>query len=370
MALKVLSNLLTNSRKKTARRCLREHQLQYDLGYRSVHQADELRFGSLVHLGLEAWWLAVQRGTTPEERLSAAFAAMQGEADPFERAKAEVLLAGYEARWGADAEQYEVIGVELEFRAPIRNPSTGAASRTWRAAGKLDALVRHLPTDRVLIVEHKTSSEDITPGSDYWLRLRIDGQVSDYFAGAEALGHTADGCLYDVLGKPGIRPGTVPLTDEDGLKIVVDASGNRVRTKDGKRWRQTADAAEGYLLQTRPETPDEYRERIVELVSQQPDRFYQRGEVARLDADLEEARFDTWQIGKLIREAQLAGRAPRNPDACVRYGRKCAFFDVCTGAASLDDPTRFVRLDNVHPELTVEDAANDTHNHEEEETAA
>lgn len=85
-----------------------------------------------------------------------------------------------------------------------------------------------------------------------------------------------------------------------------------------------------------------------------PAGYYQRAEVVRLDAELEEAAFDIWQLGAQIREARVANRYPRNPDACVRYGRICPFFDVCTGAASLDDASRFQRLANVHPELAPE----------------
>jgi hypothetical protein len=47
-------------------------------------------------------------------------------------------------------------------------------------------------------------------------------------------------------------------------------------------------------------------------------------------------------------------RHPRNPDACMRYGRVCEFFAVCSGEAQLTDPTRYERVDNPHPELTPE----------------
>mgnify|MGYP007001753624 CR=1 FL=1 len=51
-----------------------------------------------------------------------------------------------------------------------------------------------------------TTSEDIGRGTDYWRRLRMDGQVSIYYAGSAALGYPADLCLYDVLRKPSLRP--------------------------------------------------------------------------------------------------------------------------------------------------------------------
>lgn len=275
--------------------------------------------------------------------------------DPFDLARATVMLAGYDARWGA--EPYEVLAVEAEFRATLRNPTTGAASRTWTLGGKLDAIVRDPRNGRVLIVEHKTSADDISPGSSYWKRLKMDGQVSLYFEGARALGHEADGCMYDVLGKFGQRPSAVPVLDADGVKVVNDADGKRVRTKDGKKWRETGDTAQAFALQTRPETVDEYRARIVEVAAANPAAYFARGEVVRLEGEVADALHDVWQVGVQIREAANAGRYPRNPDACVRYGRTCEFFDVCVGEASLEDPSRFRQNEVIHTELTDADAS-------------
>ena len=60
----------------------------------------------------------------------------------FDLVRAEVMLAGYDARWGSH--QYVVLGVEQEFRAPLINPDTGHASRTWTLGGKLDVRVREV----------------------------------------------------------------------------------------------------------------------------------------------------------------------------------------------------------------------------------
>jgi hypothetical protein len=343
--------LLTNSSARTFRRCAREYQFRYELAVEPVGaDAEALRFGTLVHRGLEAWWIAKRDGETP---IFAALDAMALEADPYTLARAAELLRGYDARWGA--EDLEVLHVEVEFRAPLTNPETGAPSRTWQRAGKLDAVVLH-PSGRIYVVEHKTASEDITAGSGYWERLRIDSQVSGYLAAGAALEMRVDGCLYDVIGKPALRPSAIPLTDDDGAKVVLDHNGLRVRTKDGKKWRESASSAEGYVLQTRPETPEEYGQRVREHIAADPDRYYQRGEVVRLEDEADDAAFDVWQIGRNIRDAQIAKRWPRNPDACIRFGRRCAMFDVCTRVASIDDPTRFRRMANPHRELTAEAA--------------
>lgn len=349
-----MTTLLTQSRLRARRRCARLHHVTYVLGYRPREDAAELRFGALVHLALAAWWRAEL------DRLEAALAAIvDAECDPFDRVRAEEMVRGYHYRW--EHQGLETLAVECEFVAPLRNPETGAASRTYVLAGKLDAIARERATGRVLIVEHKTSSEDIRAGSDYWRALRMDGQVSQYYQGARALGHEPAACLYDVLGKPAIRPGTIPIV-EDGAKVVLDANGARVRTKDGKKWRETGDSALGYVVQTRPETPEEYRTRLREAIASAPDDYYQRGEVVRLEADEREHASDVWQIATAMREDDRMGRAPRNPDACRAYRRVCPFFDVCTGCASLDDATRYERLADVNAELEIKENENGTAN--------
>lgn len=331
--------VLTNSEMKTRRRCPREHHLSYELGYRPIEDAEALRIGTLVHAGLEAWW----KGAGLDDVLADA---TQHAADEYEAAKIRVMLRGYDARWQGAHDPLDVVAVEREVYAPLRNPETGAASRTFELGMKLDVLLGRT------FVEHKTTAEEIGLGSAYWKRLQMDTQVSTYYAGAKSLGHDVTGCLYDVLRKPAQRPCQVPLKDEDGCKIVLDQAGERVRTKDGKKWRQTGDAELGYVLQTRPETPEEYEQRLTDEVAENPDKYYQRGEVVRLESEEREAAFDTWQLAREIREAELADAHPRNPDACVRFGRLCSFFDVCTGTASLDDAARFRRLENVHSELS------------------
>lgn len=65
--------VLTNSEQRTFRRCAREHNLAYELGYRAVEYQEALRFGTLVHAGLAGWWLAsapAQSVSRPEDRIA------------------------------------------------------------------------------------------------------------------------------------------------------------------------------------------------------------------------------------------------------------------------------------------------------------
>jgi hypothetical protein len=341
--------LLTVSRVKTWRRCARLHELEYNRGYRPVAREDVLVLGSAVHVGLEAWWEALADPTA--DPLEAALAAVAGQLeDAYEQARAEVLLEGYHHRWlGAGLEP---LLVEAEYRAPLVNPQGQGVSRTFELAGKIDVIARE-PSGRLVLLEHKTAGVDITIGSDYWKRLRMDDQVSSYFEGAAALGYQVEACLYDVLGKPALRPAQIPLVDEQGAKIVLDASsGTRIRTKDGKKWRETGDSAAGYMLQTRPESPEEFRARLREAVAAEPDRYFARGEIVRLEQDLAAHRLDTWETANAIRYSQRLQLAPRNADACTAYGRTCAFFSSCCNEESHEGNPKFQKLDFPHTELT------------------
>jgi hypothetical protein len=115
--------VITNSELRVFRRCQKEHHLSYRLGIRPIEDAEAMRdrrVGTLMHLGLEVLW-------SGDSLDAALLAAAQGAVDAYEAAKVRVLLRGYEARWGAPGS--DVVRVEREFRAPLVNPDTGAASR-------------------------------------------------------------------------------------------------------------------------------------------------------------------------------------------------------------------------------------------------
>lgn len=199
--------------------------------------------------------------------------------------------------------------------------------------------------------ETKTSSEDISPGSTFWKRTQLDPQLSLYLPAVRKLGHDPHGCVYDVLRKPTQRPGVVPILDADGLKIVHNAAGERVKNKDGKKWRQTADTELGYVLQTRPETPEEYGARCLEAIAEAPDKYYARGVIVRLEADEREAAQDMWTTAGLMRDARRLDMYPRNVDSCMSWGSECDYLSVCSGMMDLNDPLFFKFEEDIHEEL-------------------
>ena len=234
--------------------------------------------------------------------------------------------------------------------------------------------------NRVINIEHKSTSADIGPASAYWKRLIIDGQISVYKTGARSLGFDPVGTLYDVIKKPMLRPSkATPVDDREYTKpkdkacpackkknappaphrvclsketegpdaVYVECADGRVVTDPGGKLYAH--------MRENDETPKEFAERLRDDIAKNPEKYFQRGLVMRLEQELVDAARDAWELGKQIRESQLEQRWPRNPEACETYGSFCSYWDVCTGATTIDDPMRFRDAKSTHEELVEDD---------------
>lgn len=308
---------LTNSMRNKFASCHRAFKFCYEDLKRPIKTSDALNFGTAMHQLLECYWLNAE----------AEFPQVD---DEYTAKTLQALFEGYKAKWGeTDKATYETIGTEIRFDAPLMNPETGGVSKTFHLAGKIDALAKEKTTGKVVIVEHKTTGQDIGPGSDYWRKLPIDGQVSGYYCGAEALGHQASTCLYDVIRKPTIKP--LKATPEDKRKYNKDGSLSKACREND-------------------ETHDEWYERLSADIAGRPDYYYARIEISRSDNDLLEYLFDMWAVSREIADAERMNRWSRNSQACSVYGT-CEYFGVCTGESNLDDVTLFRKAEKVNEEL-------------------
>lgn len=324
-------NVLSNSAIACYRRCPREFRHRYVQLRRPRRTSEALRFGAFFHLGLNVWW-----GTEGDAfaRFEAALVAMREraekhpeDADPFELVKAEELMLGYSARWGNEG--YETIAVEKQFNVELVNPSTGRASKTYRMQGAIDVIARR--DGKLYQVEHKTTSSDVTPGSDYWRKVSaLDSQVSTYQSACRAAGFEVENTLYDVVRKVELRP-----------KLATPIESRRYTKKGILDARQREN----------DETPEEFRERVRAHIAESPERYFARGPVVRLEHDEREHAADVWQTAFMIRESENSGRFPRSPGACERFHRLCDYFDVCSGIASIEDDSRFRTAEHAHEEL-------------------
>lgn len=289
--------------------------------------------------------------------IAAALALLDAKPLDYDVAKARALILGYHNRWMDKFSEYEVVEVESEFRFSLLNPDTEAPSKTFDEAGKIDLLLRHEQSRRYVIGEHKTTSDDVAPDSDYWLKLAMDTQCSKYVLALHSRGLEAGNLLYDVIHKPGSRPRQIPRLDENGYKIVLDAEGNRIYNatpKANPKPRESADLEKGWVLQADIESPAQYGARLTEEIAAEPNRYFAQREVPRLDSDLLEYMGDAWALSQQILHYRRANLWPRNPAACSAFS-KCEFFDLCCGRASVDG-IRY-RQSEKHRELAMQEGA-------------
>lgn len=161
--------------------------------------------------------------------------------------------------------------------------------------GEFDAIGTY--QGKRVILERKSSSEDISPGSPYWQKVELsDAQVSLYLLAAERLGLGITEVLYDVLRKPALR------------------------LKKG-------------------ETAEAFEQRCLEAITENPEHYFQRKLVTRLETERAAHVRDVHGTVRLMQvSAFLGDGTPRNTGSCWDYGRPCEFFPVCGTGASLDDP--------------------------------
>ncbi len=334
--------VLTNSSITTFRRCPREYHFKYVLNRKARHKSDALKFGTLFHLGLNAWWACDGPATMKlTDAVYAVRVGPQGDAtDPFELVKSECLLAGYTARW-ADSD-LKTIAVEKNFNLPTTISENGQPKSVF-ISGSIDVIAqskgevsRREPS--LHIVEHKTTSSDISAGSDYWRHVvALDSQISTYDAAAKAMGFDVRDTIYDVIRKPELQP--LKATPEESKKYTKPTKAEPIPRLYATQ-RET------------DETPEEYRERLTKDIIARPDWYYARKTILRLDHDNEEHARDVVQTAEMIRHAEQRDAWPRSPNACERYRRLCDFFPVCGGESSIDDGTRYQTKTKQHEELS------------------
>lgn len=326
--------LLTSSSARMFRRCPREYMWREEREL--VPTAGDSRasdVGSAVHVGLETWWLALD-GSDDAAIYAAARSAMVADKSFMrltveDQIVASAMLLGYHARWIDASDGYTVQGAEVEFRRPLRG------SETHELAGKMDVIVRDT-LGRLLVVEHKTTTSDISPGSLYWERLSLDSQLSTY------LGHRFDGepivgALYDVIARP---------------KLTRDRSTPEAQRKWTKPTRANPESRLYAGQRLEDETLESYEQRLLEDIAEHADSYYRRGPVVRLAEEAIDAANDDLLTAEHIDQCRSLGHWPKAPDACVRYGRSvCGYFALCRGVASPDDRTLY-RLQRPHSELS------------------
>lgn len=285
--------------------CPRRFYYSHELRWVPEVEAPALAFGS-------AWHALLERAAQLQSRNALALISdLLADGHDIKDADLAMLMAmasAFLGQLGVDRFLASIAATEERFSFAL--PGTN-----WRMVGFIDAVT----TDGA-VVEYKTTSRDVSAGSDYWTRLRFNLQVLAYSRLGE---HGTLRAVYVVARKPALRPKMVPLLDADGLKVVtVDATGERALTKAGKP-KQTA--GEGETLQARAETTEEFAGRLLDTLQASPSDYFATCEMELDPADVDEA---LQTLATVVREVELLrgiAAGMERPDRAWR--RNCSEFN-------------------------------------------
>lgn len=320
----------TNSSLACSRQCLRKYHLRYEQRLSVEGESIEaLAVGQLWH---EAFAVA-NAGGDP-------FAAIREKAiSPIWSERLCRLYQAHRWRWAAVNDEFTTISSEARFRFELP-PTFHPGGLTIE--GRKDEEVR-MQDGRVGLIERKTTSDDISAGSAYWSRLRMDVQVGLY---SMSTGRPFDFVIYDVVRKPGTQPRKLTKAETSRIRQEIDKIGRCSwygESIDGPQ-------GESALFEGR-ETVGMYGARLSANIGDGPDFYFARQLVPRTNSDMVALIDDVQKTIGILN----TGLRPRNPDACSSFGRMCEFFGLCSNntipSPEAQPPAGFVRREALHPEL-------------------
>jgi hypothetical protein len=266
-----------------------------------------LHFGSLIHECLQSWH--AQRDL-PEVLDLIDRLCMNRTQDEDQRRDwhlATAMMKGYAARY--PAEEFEVIALEKAFEGPIVNPSTGAASRSFKLAGKVDGILRI--GGGFFILEHKTASQ---VDADYLEKLWTDFQITIYAHYVEqTMGIPITGILYNVLVKAKLQQSKGETEEEFQTRRAELLAKSKTGKTTAKR--------------KLPESDEEFQQRLAEKYAE-PEMFHR--EMLYLSRDrFDILRSELWELTQAFLDARRRGVFYQNTAFCFNYQRPCPYFALC-----------------------------------------
>jgi hypothetical protein len=266
-----------------------------------------LHFGSLIHECLQSWHARRDLAEVLDLIDRRCMNRTQDEDQRRDWHLATAMMKGYAARY--PAEEFEVIALEKAFEGPIVNPSTGAASRSFKLAGKVDGILRI--GGGFFILEHKTASQ---VDADYLEKLWTDFQITIYAHYVEqTMGIPITGILYNVLVKAKLQQSKGETEEEFQTRRAELLAKSKTGKTTAKR--------------KLPESDEEFQQRLAEKYAE-PEMFHR--EMLYLSRDrFDILRSELWELTQAFLDARRRGVFYQNTAFCFNYQRPCPYFALC-----------------------------------------
>jgi hypothetical protein len=272
-----------------------------------LHRDRNLHFGSLVHECLQAWHQRRDLGEVLAVIDQLCANRLQDDNQRRDWHLATAMMRAYAARYASD--DFEIVALEKAFEGPIVNPATGAASRSFVLAGKVDGIVRI--GGEYFILEHKTAGQ---VDGDYLEKLWTDFQITLYAHYVEqTMGIPITGILYNVLVKAKLQQGKGETEEEFQARRAELLAKSKTGKTTAKR--------------KLPESDGDFQQRLAEKYAD-PEMFHR--EMLYLSRDrFDVLRAELWELTQAFLEARRRGIFYQNTAFCFNYQRPCPYFALC-----------------------------------------
>jgi hypothetical protein len=311
------------------RNCRKACEYRYEIGLTPREKDPNLSFGSLIHECLQLWHGTRDLPAVLDliDRACAARAGDESVRHVWHLARA--MMTGYAAHY--PTEEFTVVALEQTFEGPIINPETGAASRSFVLAGKVDGIVR-IGGDHY-ILEHKTAA---TIDADYLERLWTDFQIAIYsYYVEQALGIPITGVIYNVLGKARLQQGKGETEEEYQARRTELIAKSKSGTTTAKR--------------KMPESDEDFQARLAEKYAD-PAMFHR--EMLYLSRDrFDILRAELWELTQAFLDARRRKVFYQNTAFCFHHNRPCAYFPICRSNGNPNVIDNLYTITSPHEEL-------------------
>lgn len=315
------------------RNCRKACEWRYVRELVPLQRDKNLSFGSLIHQCLETWHGDGDLNTALDLIDSSMPNRSQEESQKADWHLARAMMTGYAACYRT--EDFEVVSLEKTFEGSIINPATGAPSRSFVMAGKVDGIVRI--GREYFLLEHKTASQ---LDSDYLEKLWTDLQVTLYCHYIEqCLGIRIAGVIYNVLVKAKLQ----------------QSRGETEAEFEARRAELIAKSKTGKSSATRkmPESDDAFAERLAAKYQETGMLHREMLYISRDQFDAMKA--DLWEFTQQFLDCRRRGVFYRNTSYCHANHRTCSYYALCRSGGSENVIANFYETKPPHEELRTDD---------------
>lgn len=273
-------------------------------------------------------------------------------------------IAGYRWYW---QHSQKVIQSEIAFNTYLVNPDTSEKLEHVVLKGKIDKIIEL--NNKVAEREYKSTSSDISSGSDYWKHLNLDTQTLLYIYIGQRLQYEGilknieervlNTAYYDVWHKPQIKPKKLSQADTKkffktkeyfGVKFDIGGEFNQgnhlfVNINDVPAEMFLGKGEKSWSV---AETPEMFGARYLADIAETPEKYFACKEIERSPDEIATFERELYNICQTIQLMRANNCWFKNEHQCEAKF-KCPYVDICYNGLVKDiiageTPSKYKRL--------------------------